>query len=77
MRQTLIDDFWGLHKNMNCAFPLIIKTLVVFLSMFPIANMVLFQDSIFWLALTRDVMYIYKRYMRHFDVSHVIFINLT
>ena len=22
MRQTLIDDFWGLHKNMNCAFPL-------------------------------------------------------
>ena len=23
MRQTLADDFWGLHKNMNCAFPLI------------------------------------------------------
>ena len=23
MRQTLTDDFWGLHKNMNCAFPLI------------------------------------------------------
>ena len=22
MRQTLTDDFWGLHKNMNCAFPL-------------------------------------------------------
>ena len=22
MRQTLIDDFWELHKNMNCAFPL-------------------------------------------------------
>ena len=22
MRQTLIHDFWGLHKNMNCAFPL-------------------------------------------------------
>ena len=22
MRQTLSDDFWGLHKNMNCAFPL-------------------------------------------------------
>ena len=21
-RQTLTDDFWGLHKNMNCAFPL-------------------------------------------------------
>ena len=20
----LTDDFWGLHKNMNCAFPLII-----------------------------------------------------
>ena len=19
---TLTDDFWGLHKNMNCAFPL-------------------------------------------------------
>ena len=23
LRQTLIDDLWGLHKNMNCAFPLI------------------------------------------------------
>ena len=22
MRQTLSDDFWGLNKNMNCAFPL-------------------------------------------------------
>ena len=22
MRQTLNDDFWELHKNMNCAFPL-------------------------------------------------------
>ena len=22
LRQTLTDDFWGLHKNMNCAFPL-------------------------------------------------------
>ena len=20
MRQTLTDDIWGLHKNMNCAF---------------------------------------------------------
>ena len=20
MKQTLIDNFWGLHKNMNCAF---------------------------------------------------------
>ena len=23
MRQTLTDDFWGLHRNMNCVFPLI------------------------------------------------------
>ena len=23
MRQTLTDDFWGLHKNINCVFPLI------------------------------------------------------
>ena len=22
MRQTLTDDFWRLHKNTNCAFPL-------------------------------------------------------
>ena len=22
MKQTLTDDFWGLHKNMNCAFSL-------------------------------------------------------
>ena len=22
MRQTLTNDFGGLHKNMNCAFPL-------------------------------------------------------
>ena len=22
MRQTLTDTFWGLHKNMNCVFPL-------------------------------------------------------
>ena len=22
MRQTLTNDFWGLHKNMNYAFPL-------------------------------------------------------
>ena len=22
MRQTLTDDFWGLNRNMNCAFPL-------------------------------------------------------
>ena len=21
MRQKLTDDFWGVHKNMNCAFP--------------------------------------------------------
>ena len=26
MRQTLTDDFWGLRKNMNCAFPLIVFT---------------------------------------------------
>ena len=25
MRQTLTDDFWGLHKNMNCAFPLMMQ----------------------------------------------------
>ena len=24
MRQTLANDFWGLHKSMNCAFPLMI-----------------------------------------------------
>ena len=24
MIQTLIDDFLGLHKNMNCAFPLML-----------------------------------------------------
>ena len=22
MGQTLTDNFWGLHKKMNCAFPL-------------------------------------------------------
>ena len=22
MRQTLTEDVWALHKNMNCAFPL-------------------------------------------------------
>ena len=22
IRKKLTDDFWGLHKNMNCAFPL-------------------------------------------------------
>ena len=22
MRQTLTDDFWRLHKSMNCTFPL-------------------------------------------------------
>ena len=22
MIQALTDDFWGLHKNMNCGFPL-------------------------------------------------------
>ena len=22
MRQTLTNDFWELHKNMNCTFPL-------------------------------------------------------
>ena len=22
MIQILTDDFWGLHKNMNCVFPL-------------------------------------------------------
>ena len=22
IRQTLTDDFWGLHRNMNCVFPL-------------------------------------------------------
>ena len=25
MIQTLTDNFWVLHKNMNCAFPLTIK----------------------------------------------------
>ena len=24
-RQTLTDDFWGLHKYMNCAFPLSLR----------------------------------------------------
>ena len=27
MRQTLTDDFWEIHKNMNCAFPL--KTVMI------------------------------------------------
>ena len=27
MRQTSTDDFWGLHKNMNCAFPLMCEIL--------------------------------------------------
>ena len=27
MRQTLTDDFGGLHKNMKCAFPL--KTVLI------------------------------------------------
>ena len=22
MKRTLTDDYWGLHKNMNCVFPL-------------------------------------------------------
>ena len=26
IRQTLSDDFWGLHKYMNCAFPLRISS---------------------------------------------------
>ena len=32
MRQTLTNDFWGLHKIMNCAFPLmrLFLLLVVF-----------------------------------------------
>ena len=25
MRQRVTDDFWGLHKSMNCAFPLTIN----------------------------------------------------
>ena len=25
MRQTLTGDFWGLHKNKNCVFPLTTK----------------------------------------------------
>ena len=28
MRQTLTDDFCGLHKNMNCAFPLKYKKIL-------------------------------------------------
>ena len=32
MRQTLTDDFGGLHRNMNCAFPLkVFELLFVFL----------------------------------------------
>ena len=31
MRQTLIDDFGGLHKNKNCVFPLSLKKYVSFL----------------------------------------------
>ena len=27
MRQTLTNDFWGLHENMNCAFPLMTEFL--------------------------------------------------
>ena len=26
MKQTSTDDIWGLHKNMNCAFPLTLKS---------------------------------------------------
>ena len=29
MRKKLTDDFCGLHKNMNCAFPLTIETIVI------------------------------------------------
>ena len=30
MRQTLADDFWGLHKNMNCPLPLTTKSRQLF-----------------------------------------------
>ena len=30
MRQILSDDFWGLHKNINCAFPLRLQDLFLF-----------------------------------------------
>ena len=30
MRQTLADDFWGLRKNMNCAFPLMFIPFLTF-----------------------------------------------
>ena len=33
MRQTLTDDFWGLHKNMNCAFPLMKNEIFCFVYM--------------------------------------------
>ena len=29
IRQTLADDFGGLHKNMNCAFPLTVRSIVI------------------------------------------------
>ena len=43
MWQTLTDDFLGLHKNMNCAFPLI---------SFRISLMFLKKHEIFWEAAT-------------------------
>ena len=30
IRQTLTNDFWGLHKNMNCKFPLICPLILSF-----------------------------------------------
>ena len=32
IKQTLADDFWGLHKNMNCAFPLKYSKIYEFIS---------------------------------------------
>ena len=28
MRKTLTDDFWGLHKTINCTFPLKISFII-------------------------------------------------
>ena len=48
MIQTLIDDFLGLHKNMNYAFPLMLflKSIDIFASV-SVAN---FEHCFFWLS---------------------------
>ena len=57
MGQTLNVGFWGLHKNMNSAFPLKANTNSVYFSLLELSTLIniVFQEQSFIIALKQGI----------------------